>query len=61
MMEVCQDEAKTEKNKKIRLRYYVEQCKICGSNIMRLNKSRHNKTKKHLDATYLWHDMMESK
>ena len=61
MMEVCQEEAKTENTKKISLRYCVEQCKICGSNILRLNKSRHNKTKKHLDAKYLWHDMKEYK
>ena len=61
MMEVCQEEAETEKAKKISLRYCVEQCKICGSNILRLNKSRRNETQKQIDAKYLWHDMMECK
>ena len=59
MMEVCQEEAKTEHTQKINLRYCVEHCTMCGSIILRLNKSRHNKTKKHLDAKYLRHDMME--
>jgi len=61
MTEVCQEEAKTENAKKISLRYCVEQCKICGSRIVRMNKSRHNKTKKHLDAKYLWFEMYETK
>ena len=60
MMEVCQEEAKTEQTKKISLRYCVEQCKILGSRIVRLNRARHNKTKKHLDAKYLWFDMCET-
>ena len=60
MMEVSQEEDKTEKTKKISLRYCVEQCKSCGSKIIRCNSSRHNKTNKHLDARYLWHDMMET-
>ena len=60
MMEVCQEEAKTEKTKKVSLRYCVEQFKFCGSRIVRLNRARHNKTKKHLDANYLWLDMYET-
>ena len=60
MMEVCQEEAKTEKNKNISLRYCVEQCKIGGSRMPSLNRARHNKTKKHLDAKYLWFDMYET-
>ena len=35
----------------------VEQCKTCGSNLMRMNKARHSKFKKHVDALYVRHDM----
>ena len=59
MMEVSQEQDKTEKTKKTCFRYGVEQCKTCGSGFSHFNKSRHDRTKKHLDAKYLWHDMME--
>ena len=59
MTEVSQEEDKKENIKKISLRYRIEMCKICGSRLLRLNKSRHNRTKKHMDAKYLWHDMLE--
>jgi len=60
MMEVCQEEVKAETTKKISLRYCVEQCKNCGSIILRLNRARLNNTKKHSDAKYLWFDMYET-
>ena len=58
MTDVSQEEDK-KGIKKISLRYCTEQCNICGSRLLRLNKSRHNRTKKHMDAKYLWHDMLE--
>ena len=45
----------------VSVRYNIEQCKICGSYHLRLNKSRHNRTRKHKDANYLWHEMFEIK
>ena len=59
-MEVCQEEAKMEKTKKFSFRYCVEQCKFCGSRIVRLNRARRNTTKKHLDEKYIWYDMYET-
>ena len=43
------------------MRYNVEQCKICGCNHLRLNMSRHDRSRKHRDANYLWHEMLETK
>ena len=53
------DDIKPKKAQSIR--YNVKQCKICGSNHLRLNKSRHDRTSKHRDANYLWHEMLETK
>ena len=41
-------------------RYKVEQCKTCGSKIVYVNRSRHRRSRKHKDAEYLWHDMLEA-
>ena len=60
MIEVSHEEDKTEKAKKISFRNCTEQCKICGSIIVGLNRARHNKTKTHLDAKYLCFDMCET-
>ena len=38
-------------------RYNIGQCKNCGSNLLRLNKARHSRSKKHTDALYLLHAM----
>ena len=51
-----QREAKTEKNN---LRFNRERCTICGSLLLRLNRSRHWKTKKHKDANYVQHELFE--
>ena len=59
MTEVSQEEDRKENIKKISLSCCTEQCNICGSKLLRLNKSRHNRTNKHMDAKYLWHDMLE--
>ena len=59
-MEVCQEEAETEQTKKTSLRFCVEQCMICGSRMVRLNRASHNRSKTHLDAKYLWFDMCET-
>ena len=56
MMEVSR-KIKLKKTKKMSLRKCIEQCKICGSRFLRLNKSRHNRTKTHLDAKHIWFDM----
>ena len=72
--EVCQTEDKMEMPKKAhKTRYkveqcktcgnkivYVEQCKTCGSKIVYVNRSRHRRSRKHKDAEYLWHDMLEA-
>ena len=50
-----------ERKKAQSIRYNIEQCKICGSYHLRLNKSRHDRTRKHKDANYLWHEMLETK
>jgi len=49
------------KNKNDKNKYKVYVCPICGSNILKLNKSRHNQTIKHEEAKYLWYDMVEMK
>ena len=54
-MEVSQEEDKTEKLRKSALD--TEQNSV--SKIIRLSKSRRNKTAKHFDAKYIWHDMLE--
>ena len=60
--EVCQTEDKTETPKKEhKTRYQVEQCKTCGSKIVHVNKSRHRRSRKHRDAEYLWHEMLETR
>ena len=60
--EVCQTEDKTEipEQKTHTTRYKVEQCKTCGSKIVYVNRSRHRRSRKHKDAEYLWHDMLET-
>ena len=59
--EVCQTEDKTKMEKKPHTtRYKVEQCKTCGSKIVYVNRSRHRRSRKHKDAEYLWHDMLEA-
>ena len=59
--EVCQTEDKTETPKTIhKLRYKVEQCKACGSKIVYVSRGRHRRSRKHQDAEYLWHDMLET-
>ena len=59
--EVCQTEDKTKMAKKPhKTRYKVEQCKTCGSKIVYVNRSRHRRSRKHKDAEYLWHDMLEA-
>ena len=60
MTEVSQEEDKQENIKMISLRYCTDECNICGSRLLRLNKSRRNRTKKHVDAKYLWHGMLET-
>ena len=55
------DDIKQKPKKAQSIRYNVEQCKICGSNPLRLNKSRHDRTRNHKDANYLWHEMLETK
>ena len=60
--EVCQTEDKLEEPKKItKLRYKAEQCKTCGSKIVYVNRSRHRRSRKHKDAEYLWHKMLETR
>ena len=59
--EVCQTEDKTKMGKtNHKTRYKVEQCKTCGSKIVYVNRSRHRRSRKHKDAEYLWHDMLEA-
>ena len=55
------DDFKTNPKKEQSIRYKIEQCKICGSYHLRLNKSRHDRTRKHKDANYLWHEMLDIK
>ena len=60
--EVCQTEDKAEEPKKtFKLRYKAEQCQTCGSKIVRVNRSRHRRSRKHKDAEYLWHEMLETR
>ena len=59
--EVCQTEDKIETPKKTgKMRFKAEQCKTCGSKIVYVNRSRHRRSRKHKDAEYLWHDMLET-
>ena len=37
-----------------------KRCEICGSCILKINKARHGRSKKHKDAAYLWHDCFET-
>ena len=60
--EVCQTEDKTETPKKTaKIRFKAEQCKTCGSKIVYVNRSRHRRSRKHKDAEYLWHEMLETR
>jgi DNA-directed RNA polymerase subunit RPC12/RpoP len=34
-------------------------CPVCGSKILKMNKPRHERTKKHKDAQYILHDRLE--
>ena len=34
-------------------------CEICGSRYYRTNRTRHEKTKKHTDAKYVWLERFE--
>ena len=43
MIDVSQEEDKPKQTKKISFISCIEQCKICGSRIVRLNRARHNK------------------
>ena len=57
---VSHTEATTENIKqKSHIRYRKERCPVCGSLLLRLNKSRHQKTKKHKEANYIWHEQFE--
>jgi hypothetical protein len=56
MCEGSQTEAKSEKKT---TRFRRERCTVCGSLVLRLNRSRHCKTKKHLDANYVQHELFE--
>ena len=59
---VCQTEDKTETPKKTgNMRFKAEQCKTCGSKIVYVNRSRHRRSRKHKDAEYLWHEMLETR
>ena len=60
--EVCQTEDKTETPKKTdKIRFKAEQCQTCGSKIVYVNRSRHRRSRKHKDAEYLWHEMLETR
>jgi len=61
MTESFQEEEKNDKRKASYIRYQIMQCNVCGSFLLRMNKSRHERTKKHKDANYLWHEMLETK
>ena len=58
--EVCQTEDKIEMPKKAHKTRYKVECKTCGSKIVYVNRSRHRRSRKHKDAEYLWHDMLET-
>ena len=60
--EVCQTEDIIETpKKKTKIRFKAEQCKTCGSKIVYVNRSRHRRSRKHKDAEYLWHEMLETR
>ena len=61
MTESFQEEDKNDKREASSIRYQIMQCYVCGSVLLRMNKSRHERTKKHRDANYLWHEMLETK
>ena len=48
--------SQTEDNRKKNIRFRTERCQVCGSLVMRLNRSRHCKTRKHKDANYVMHE-----
>ena len=35
-------------------------CEVCGSYYLKLNKARHERSRKHKDAHYLWYDCFET-
>ena len=59
MTESFQEEDKNDKRKASSIRYQIMQCNVCGSFLLRMNKSRHERTKEHKDANYLWHEILE--
>ncbi len=53
---------KNEKDrKKTGVNFKKEQCPVCGSTILHMNKKRHERTRKHKEAQYLWHEQFEMK
>ena len=38
-----------------------KRCEVCGSYYLKLNKARHERSKKHKEAHYLWFDCFEVK
>ena len=38
-----------------------KRCEVCGSYYLKLNKARHERSKKHKDESYLWFDCFEVK
>ena len=37
-----------------------KRCEVCGSYYLKLNKARHERSRKHKDAHYLWYDCFET-
>jgi hypothetical protein len=47
-------------SKKLPWNRQKKRCEVCGNYYLKLNKARHERSRKHKDAQYLWYDCFEA-